>query len=84
MPHRSGMSFGGGMGYGDAPRATSFDVWLDDKALVHRVEIEKPRQGSLVVELSDWGRPVTVQAPPRQDVVKYDGSLSGMPGYSRS
>ena len=84
MPHRSGLSFGGGMGYGGAPRATSFDVWLDDKALVHRVEIEKSRQDSLVVELSDWGRPVTIKAPPRQDVVKYDGSLSGMPGYSRS
>ena len=85
MPHRSGMPFDGGMGYGDAtPRAASFDVWLDDQALVHRVQIEKPRQGSLVVDLSDWGGPVTIQAPPRQDVVEDDGSLSGMPGYSRS
>jgi hypothetical protein len=85
MHHRSGMTFGGGTGYGGAtPRAASFDVWLDDNALVHKVQIEKPRQGSLVVELSDWGTPVRVQAPPRQDVVEDDGRLPGMPGYSRS
>lgn len=85
MPHPDGMSYGGGPGSpGDIPRTATFDVWLDGNALVHRVRFDKPHQGSLVVDLTSWGKQVTVQAPPRQDIVKSTGRVPGMPGYSGS
>lgn len=74
-------------GYGadrSVPRNVSFDVWLDSRALVQRVRFETPRRGAVVVELSDWGRPVTVEAPPPSDIVRDNGGWSGMPGYSGS
>jgi hypothetical protein len=62
---------------GRVPREATVDVWLDGDALVHRVRIDKARQGSAVVDLTDWGKPVTVEAPQRSDIVK---EISGLPG----
>lgn len=55
------------------PRTTAYDLWLDDEALMRRVELELVQQASLVMETSDWGGPVTVTAPPRRDIVQAPG-----------
>ncbi len=62
MPRTSGV-----------PRTIAYDLWLDDKALMRRVEFELMQQASLVMETSDWGEPVTVKAPPRKDIVQAPG-----------
>lgn len=62
MPRTSGV-----------PRTIAYDLWLDDEALMRRVELELMQQASLVMETSDWGEPVTVEAPPRKDIVQAPG-----------
>lgn len=52
------------------PRTIAYDLWLDREALMRRVEMELMQQASLVMETSDWGEPVTVEAPPRKDIVQ--------------
>lgn len=68
----------GGSHMGRVPRTVTFDVWLDRDALVHRVELDKRGQASVVVSLTEWGEPVTVEAPPRGDIVQPSGPWSGM------
>lgn len=70
MPSGAGMSgLAGTPRTGKLPREVTVDVWLDEDALVHRVELDLPRRGSLAVELSEWGEPVTVEAPPQKDIL---------------
>lgn len=74
----------GGSHMGRMPREVTFDVWLDRDALVHRLELDKGGQGSAVVSLTDWGEPVSVEAPPRADIVEPSGGWPTMSGHSRS
>jgi hypothetical protein len=83
LPHAGVPHMGGMPESGRVPRTVTFDVWLDSEALVHRVELHKAQQGSLEVDLSHWGEPVTVQAPPKADVVQGAGSWPGLSGSSR-
>jgi hypothetical protein len=85
--HPGPMGYGAGMGMspeGRLPGSMSADVWLDANALPHQVRLEKPGRGAVVMELSDWGKPVSIQAPPQQDVVKYNGQWPGAGGPGRS
>jgi hypothetical protein len=50
------------------PEVVTYDLWLDDQNLMRRIEFEQTR-GSLVMTMSDWGEPVTVEAPPASDVM---------------
>lgn len=51
------------------PEVITYDVWLDDQNLMRRVEFEQA-EGSLVMTMSDWGKPVSVEAPPAADVME--------------
>ncbi len=55
------------------PRSIAYDLWLDDEALMRRVEMEIMQQASMVMETSDWGEPVNVEAPDRKDIVRVPG-----------
>lgn len=48
----------------DAPETIAYDVWVDGDDLMRRVEFDMGGQGSVVLTFSDWGKPVTVEAPP--------------------
>lgn len=54
------------------PRTIAYDLWLDDEALMRRVELEM-QQASMVMETSDWGKPVSIEAPPRSRIVQAPG-----------
>jgi hypothetical protein len=47
-------------------------MWLDDDALMRRVEFEMA-QISMVMEMSEWGEPVSIKAPARRDIVEAPG-----------
>ena len=52
------------------PRTVTYDMWLDDHALMRRMQFDLAQQVSMVVEMSRWGEPVSITAPPRSDLVK--------------
>lgn len=52
------------------PENVVYDLWLDDEALMRRVEYTMAQDVSLVMEMSDWGEPVTIEAPRRADIVE--------------
>ena len=58
MPHMAGM-----------PKTVAYDMWLDADALMRRVEFEMAQQISMVMEMSEWGEPVDIEAPPRKQIV---------------
>lgn len=58
MPRTAGM-----------PATIDYDMWLDDEALMRRVEMDV-QQVSTQMEMADWGEPVTIEAPPRRDIVQ--------------
>jgi hypothetical protein len=60
MPLPSGM-----------PENVVYDLWLDEDALIRRVEYAMTPDVSLVMEMSGWGEPVTIEAPRRADIVEY-------------
>jgi hypothetical protein len=62
MPRMAGM-----------PRTVAYDMWLDGDALMRRVEFEMAQQISMVMELSEWGEPVSIKAPARRDIVETPG-----------
>jgi hypothetical protein len=62
MPRTAGM-----------PRTVAYDMWLDDAALMRRVELEMAQQISMVMEMSEWGEPVSIKPPARRDIVETPG-----------
>jgi hypothetical protein len=50
------------------PETITYDLWLDDQNLMRRVQFEQP-QATLQMTVSDWGKPVTVEAPPSSAVM---------------
>ena len=51
MPRTAGM-----------PRTVVYDLWLDEDALMRRVEFDMKQQVSMVMEMSKWGEPVDIEA----------------------
>jgi hypothetical protein len=58
MPIRPGM-----------PETVVYDMWLDERGLMRRVELEVQGVRTLM-EFSQWGEPVTIEAPPAEDIVE--------------
>jgi hypothetical protein len=60
------------------PEEISYDLWLDDQFRARRMSttIEAGTPVTMDVQLSEWGSPVDIEAPPKAQVV--DGTtLSG-------
>lgn len=55
-----------------APETVEYHLWLDDDALPRRMELDAVQMG-MVMELSDWGEPVRIQAPPPRKIVPAPG-----------
>jgi len=62
MPRMAGM-----------PRTVAYDMWLDEDALMRRVEFAMAQQMSMVMEMSDWGEPVRITAPSPRQIVEAPG-----------
>jgi hypothetical protein len=52
------------------PPTLDYDLWLDDEDLMRKVGFEIPGGASMDMTMSDWGEPVTVEAPAAKDIVE--------------
>lgn len=55
------------------PKRVDYDLWLDDDALMRRMEMELA-QVEVVSTLSDWNEPVTIKAPGPKQLVPVPGN----------
>lgn len=56
---------------GAMPKTLTYDLWLDDQDRLGRMDMKVPMGGndiSLRVEMTDWGAPVHIVAPPADQV----------------
>ena len=58
---------------------TPVDVWIDDQDRVVKLRGSVPQNGEITFEVTAFGVPVDVQAPPADQVVQLPG-LSGILG----
>jgi hypothetical protein len=60
------------------PDEISYDVWLDDEDRVTKMTIDLGKMGTMEMELSDFGKDVSIEAPPSDQVTEMpsmDGSM---------
>jgi hypothetical protein len=57
---------------GDMPKTIEYDVWVDEQALVRRMVLDLD-EGSVDMEMSEWGEPVSIKAPAAADLVEAPG-----------
>ncbi len=50
----------------------SYDLWIDDEDLMRRMQFDEGR-GGMTMTMSDWGKPVTVKAPPASAIMQIPG-----------
>jgi hypothetical protein len=50
------------------PKTVDYTIWMGADRLVHRVAFDLPGV-SMVMNISGWGQPVTIKAPPASDIV---------------
>ncbi len=51
------------------PKTVTYDLWIDGDDLMRRMEFGSGASG-MVMSMSDWGKPVTVEAPPASAIMK--------------
>ncbi|HSJ21096.1 MAG TPA: LppX_LprAFG lipoprotein [Nocardioidaceae bacterium] len=59
-----------------APKTVDYDMWLDQEALMRRMELDMSGV-TMKMELSAWGEPVTIEAPARRDIVEGPNRMRG-------
>ncbi|GAA4715016.1 LppX_LprAFG lipoprotein [Nocardioides conyzicola] len=64
------------------PDSITYDVWLDDENRLSKMHMELPVAGSestVDLSASDWGKDVTIEAPPASDITEMPdlGSMGG-------
>lgn len=55
----------------DFPNKLTYDVWLDADSRMRRMSAQMPGAGHLLMEMSQWGEPVTIVAPPKRKVQSF-------------
>ncbi|GAB2974946.1 hypothetical protein [Nocardioides montaniterrae] len=55
----------------DVP-GVSYRVWLDDDNLLRRILVDTGHK-AMPMDFTDWGDPVSIEAPPAKDVASLDG-----------
>lgn len=65
----SALKAGGGA-KGAAPKRINQDMWFDDEGLIRRMSTDMGGIGTTVATYSQWGKPVTIVAPPASDVME--------------
>lgn len=60
----------GGIGAaaGNLPKTVTYDLYVDDDHLMRRVDMTVSKQ-RIVMNVSDWGKPVDIEAPPASQVM---------------
>lgn len=56
-------------------KTIEYDLWLDSEDLMRRMEFSQGA-GSIVMTMSQWGEPVTVEAPPASAIMKMPGAAT--------
>ncbi|MGA9745960.1 MAG: LppX_LprAFG lipoprotein [Nocardioides sp.] len=66
------------------PETITYDMWIDDSDLMRRIEFDlgafggdAAGAGGMVMTMSDWGKPVSVKAPPANAIVEMPGAPTG-------
>ncbi len=68
-----------GVSAAQLPATLRYDVWIGNDQLLRRVTFALGPMLSMVIDLSAWGQPVTISAPPPGQTVKGD-PFAGMLG----
>ena len=55
-----------------AARTITYDLWIDDEDLMRRMQFDEGR-GGMTMTMSDWGKAVTVEAPPKSALMQIPG-----------
>jgi hypothetical protein len=53
----------------NVPSTLHYDLWLDGQNLMRKLEFTLGKQASVTMTTSNWGEPVTVKAPPKNDII---------------
>jgi hypothetical protein len=61
-------TFGAPSNTADMPKTITYDVYVDGADLLRRVKMQVSGQ-TLVMKVSDWGKPVTITVPPASKVM---------------
>jgi len=61
-------TFGAAAGSEGTPKTLTYDVYVDSSGLLRRVKMKIDGQ-SLVMKVSEWGKPVTITVPPASQVM---------------
>lgn len=56
------------------PSLITYDIWTDDAGMMRKTELAMGDLGSVTVEMSDWGEPVDISAPPDSDIMDMPGA----------
>ncbi|GAB2858778.1 LppX_LprAFG lipoprotein [Nocardioides pacificus] len=59
----------------DLPEEMTYDIWLDDESRTRVTEMDLGEaNGSVTVEMDAWGEPVSIEAPPEDEIVEMGSS----------
>jgi hypothetical protein len=58
------------------PETLAYDVWLDSEDRMRRLTYELTGT-ELTMDMTDWGEPVTIEAPDKSDIVKAPPMMGG-------
>jgi len=72
-----GMGQLAGASAGQLPRRLSYDMWIGDDDLLRRTSLSVGSAMELTMDISAWGEPVDIAAPPPSQVAKA-GPLAGL------
>lgn len=78
----SSVTSGAGAGKGAAaklPETLTYDVWLDEEDRLIHMEADLDEQGSMSLTMTDWGEPVEIEAPPKEQVRDYPTGNAAQP-----
>lgn len=73
-----GMSDLPGAATAQLPKTVTFDMWVGKDDLIRRMSFSLGEAMTITMNLTDWGEPVDITAPPRNQITKSD-PFAGMP-----
>ncbi len=81
-PSALASQLGGAAASGAAglPKTFVYDIWLDDQSRLTKLTLDMGSAGSMSTELSDFGKDVSIEAPPADQVTE----MPDLPGMTDS
>ncbi len=67
-------SLGGATGGATLPKSLTYDIWLDGDKRMRKMTADLGKSSSMEMQMSGWGDPVEISAPPASQVQKLPGS----------